>query len=112
MFGLRQRLEAWRGRASQPRDPNQTRAQAKPPDAALSGLEPASAVKAGTVAAGVGVSETPGAPPASAHPTAMRQAEALMRRLEWTVIRRLDGQLQGDYRTLFRGAGLMLADLR
>jgi hypothetical protein len=35
-----------------------------------------------------------------------------MRRLEWTVIRRLDGQLQGDYRTLFRGAGLMLADLR
>jgi hypothetical protein len=25
MFGLRQRLEAWRGRASQPRDPNQTR---------------------------------------------------------------------------------------
>jgi uncharacterized protein (DUF58 family) len=28
------------------------------------------------------------------------------------VIRRLDGQLQGDYRTLFRGAGLMLADLR
>ena len=77
MFGLRQRLEAWRGRASQPREPNQTRAQAKPPDAALSGLEPASAVDAGSVDAGVGVSETPGAPPASAHPTAMRQAEAL-----------------------------------
>jgi uncharacterized protein (DUF58 family) len=38
--------------------------------------------------------------------------EAVLRRLEWTVIRRLDGLLQGDYRTLFRGAGLDLADLR
>ena len=38
--------------------------------------------------------------------------EELLRRLEWTVIRRLDGLLQGDYRTLFRGAGLDLADLR
>ena len=38
--------------------------------------------------------------------------EALLRRLEWTVIRRLDGLLQGDYRTLFRGFGLDLADLR
>jgi uncharacterized protein (DUF58 family) len=38
--------------------------------------------------------------------------EAALRRLEWTVIRRLDGMLQGDYRTLFRGAGLDLADLR
>ena len=88
MFGLRRRLEAWRGRASQPRDPSQTNAQAKPPDAALIGLEPASAVKAGSVDAGVGVPENPGASPASAPPTAMRQAEALMRRLEWTVIRR------------------------
>ena len=35
-----------------------------------------------------------------------------LRRLEWTVIRRLDGLLQGDYRTLLRGAGLDLADLR
>src|SRR4051812_7524885 len=40
------------------------------------------------------------------------QAEELLRRLEWTVIRRLDGLLQGDYRTLFRGFGLDLADLR
>jgi uncharacterized protein (DUF58 family) len=38
--------------------------------------------------------------------------EATLRRLEWTVIRRLDGLLYGDYRTLFRGAGLDLADLR
>jgi uncharacterized protein (DUF58 family) len=36
----------------------------------------------------------------------------LLRRLEWTVIRRLDGLLQGDYRTLFRGGGVDLADLR
>ncbi len=39
-------------------------------------------------------------------------AERILRRLEWTVIRRLDGLLQGDYRTLFRGSGLDLADLR
>src|SRR6201988_5542919 len=43
---------------------------------------------------------------------ARTSADALMRRLEWTVIRRLDGLLQGDYRTLWRGAGLDLADLR
>jgi len=39
-------------------------------------------------------------------------AEALLQHLEWTVIRRLDGMLQGDHRTLFRGSGLELADLR
>jgi uncharacterized protein (DUF58 family) len=38
--------------------------------------------------------------------------DQLLRQLEWTVIRRLDGLLQGDYRTLFRGTGLDLADLR
>jgi uncharacterized protein (DUF58 family) len=40
------------------------------------------------------------------------RAENVLRRLEWTVIRRLDGLLHGDYRTLFRGFGLDLADLR
>jgi uncharacterized protein (DUF58 family) len=38
--------------------------------------------------------------------------EKLLRRLEWTVIRRLDGLLHGNYRTLIRGFGLDLADLR
>lgn len=38
--------------------------------------------------------------------------ESLLHRLEWTVVRRLDGMLHGDYRTLFRGFGLDLADLR
>jgi uncharacterized protein (DUF58 family) len=38
--------------------------------------------------------------------------EHLLLRLEWTVIRRLDGALHGDHRTLFRGFGLDLADLR
>jgi uncharacterized protein (DUF58 family) len=53
----------------------------------------------------------PGAPlPAQVAPS--RSAESLLRRLEWTVVRRLDGLLQGDYRTLMRGAGLDLADLR
>jgi uncharacterized protein (DUF58 family) len=40
------------------------------------------------------------------------ETESLLRKLEWTVLRRLDGLLQGDYRTLFRGFGLDLADLR
>jgi len=39
-------------------------------------------------------------------------AEQFLLRLEWTVIRRLDGLLQGNYRTLMRGAGIDLADLR
>jgi uncharacterized protein (DUF58 family) len=38
--------------------------------------------------------------------------ESLLRRLEWSVLRRLDGLLHGSYRTLFRGDGLDLADLR
>jgi uncharacterized protein (DUF58 family) len=38
--------------------------------------------------------------------------DQLLRELEWTVIRKLDGLLQGDYRTLWRGAGVDLADLR
>jgi uncharacterized protein (DUF58 family) len=41
-----------------------------------------------------------------------RNPELILRKLEWTVIRRLDGLLHGDYRTLFRGFGLDLADLR
>ncbi len=39
-------------------------------------------------------------------------AESVLRRLEWTVLRRLDGVLQGNYLTLFRGFGIDLADLR
>ena len=46
--------------------------------------------------------------PPSARPT----PESVLRRLEWRVIRRLDGRLQGDYRTLLRGSGLDFADLR
>jgi uncharacterized protein (DUF58 family) len=45
-------------------------------------------------------------------PTPAHHAEQVLRRLEWKVIRRLDGLLQGDYRTLLRGTGLDLADLR
>ncbi len=53
-------------------------------------------------------------PPGEAASAVARKetAEHVLRRLEWTVIRRLDGLLQGDYRTLMRGSGLDLADLR
>ena len=53
----------------------------------------------------------PRAAPAPAR-NAPADADALLRRLEWTVLRRLDGALQGHYRTLMRGSGLDLADLR
>lgn len=36
----------------------------------------------------------------------------MLHRLEWQVLRRLDGILQGDYRSLFMGGGLDFADLR
>jgi uncharacterized protein (DUF58 family) len=51
---------------------------------------------------------TAGAPVVPAAP----DAESALRRIEWTVLRRLDGLLQGNYRTLFRGFGIDLADLR
>ncbi len=38
--------------------------------------------------------------------------ERLLLRLDWQVVRRLDGLLQGDYRTLFYGYGVDFADLR
>jgi uncharacterized protein (DUF58 family) len=38
--------------------------------------------------------------------------ERVLRRLEWQVIRRLEGRLQGDYRTLLRGHGTDFRDLR
>jgi uncharacterized protein (DUF58 family) len=38
--------------------------------------------------------------------------ERILHRLDWQVIRRLDGYLQGDYRSLFHGYGLDFADLR
>ena len=44
--------------------------------------------------------------------TAALTPERVLRRLEWRVLRRLDGRLQGDYRTLFRGTGVDVADLR
>ncbi len=42
----------------------------------------------------------------------IRNPEKILQRLDWTVLRRLDGLLQGDYRTLFHGFGLDLAELR
>jgi uncharacterized protein (DUF58 family) len=38
--------------------------------------------------------------------------ERILQRLDWQVIRRLDGLLQGDYRSLFHGGGLDFANLR
>jgi uncharacterized protein (DUF58 family) len=38
--------------------------------------------------------------------------DRLLHQLEWRVLRRLDGQLQGGYRTVRRGSGLDFAGLR
>ena len=45
-------------------------------------------------------------------PTSVATPERILLRLDWNVIRRLDGLLQGDYRTLFYGFGVDFADLR
>src|SRR5512140_273074 len=50
--------------------------------------------------------------PPRAVTSAAEAPDHLLRRLEWTVLRRRDGLLQGDYRTLMRGGGIDLADLR
>jgi uncharacterized protein (DUF58 family) len=46
--------------------------------------------------------------------TAVKPAtpERILQRLDWKVIRRLDGLLQGDYRSLFFGYGVDFSDLR
>ena len=76
------------------------------------------AADAGAAASGVTGGTAPGASTSAKASTAKVEgkpavdADTLLQRLEWTVIRRLDGLLQGDYRTLLRGFGLDLADLR
>jgi len=44
--------------------------------------------------------------------SALLTPDGALRRLQWQVIRRLDGRLQGDYRTLLRGNGTDFLDLR
>ena len=44
--------------------------------------------------------------------TSTSAPERILQRLDWQVIRRLDGLLQGDYGTLFHGSGVDFADLR
>ena len=44
--------------------------------------------------------------------TAPPTPEAVLHRLDLKIARRLEGLLQGDHRSLFRGQGLDLADLR
>jgi uncharacterized protein (DUF58 family) len=38
--------------------------------------------------------------------------EQILQRIDWKIIRKLDGQLQGDYRSLFYGYGIDFSDLR
>jgi uncharacterized protein (DUF58 family) len=51
-------------------------------------------------------------PPAAVDADERADAQTVLQRLEWTVLRRLDGLLQGHHRSLMRGQGLDLADLR
>lgn len=44
--------------------------------------------------------------------TSASAPERLLQRIDWQVVRRLDGLLQGDYRSLFLGGGVDLAGLR
>ena len=45
-------------------------------------------------------------------PRPAENAETLLKRLDWHIVRRLDGLLQGDYRSLFTGQGYDLAEVR
>jgi uncharacterized protein (DUF58 family) len=45
-------------------------------------------------------------------PSSALTPERVLLRLDWQVIRRLDGLLQGDYHSLFYGYGIDFADLR
>ena len=45
-------------------------------------------------------------------PKSATTPERILQRIDWQVIRRLDGLLQGDYRSLFYGYGVDFADLR
>ncbi|HSM72407.1 MAG TPA: DUF58 domain-containing protein [Anaerolineales bacterium] len=45
-------------------------------------------------------------------PNSAATPESILLRLDWNVIRKLDGLLQGDYRSLFYGFGVDFADLR
>ena len=38
--------------------------------------------------------------------------ENILHRIDWQIIRPLDGRLQGDYRTIFYGVGIDFSDLR
>ena len=49
---------------------------------------------------------------ALAQSSVRRTPDQVLHRLEWQVLRRLDGMLQGDYHSLFMGSGLDFAELR
>ena len=57
------------------------------------------------------IMSTPTTAPTPEH-TPEYTPEHILQRLDWQVIRRLDGVLQGDYRSLFYGYGVDFADLR
>src|SRR3712207_3356479 len=59
-------------------------------------------------------SESPAAPAPAAGMMAHApgRAEQILQRIDFTIVRRLDGILQGEYRSLFYGHGLDLAEVR
>jgi uncharacterized protein (DUF58 family) len=48
----------------------------------------------------------------STRPSSSAAVDRLLGRLEWQVVRRLDGRLQGAYRTVWHGSGVDFAELR
>ena len=61
------------------------------------------------------MSSVPEATPRQAPARSVRsitRAEAALNRIDWKIVRRLDGLLQGEHRSLFLGQGLDLAGIR
>jgi uncharacterized protein (DUF58 family) len=57
-------------------------------------------------------SHTSGSSGARVGAAAALSPESLLRRIDWHIIRRLDGALQGDFRTYLPGVGVDFMDLR
>ncbi len=85
-----------------------------PPDSALPAFAGARPKTAATSRPAFAPARPASAPTRSATASTrpLTAAEQILDRLDWKVIRRLDGVLQGDYRSLFRGNGVDLVDLR
>jgi uncharacterized protein (DUF58 family) len=76
------------------------------------GRRPTGGPPAGSATGKAGVAEIPPGVTGLSGGRRSTAPERILQRLDWQVVRRLDGMLQGDYRNLLFGHGLDFANLR